>query len=239
MIFHRDSTRTALFALPSLVFCAVFGVTAVTAQPAVQNTGTPPDQIGYASWYGTRFHGRLTANGEVYDMNKMTAANRTLPFGTRVLVTNLENGKSCEVVINDRGPFVAGRIIDLSRAAAEAIGLAGQGVAKVKLHILKLGDGARVAASASATAAASSLPVATTAQATSGSPVIVQIGAFRDLGNAVRLKDLLDKNGFNPLYERSGEITRVVLVSVPAIEVGSIRQRLEKIGITSILVRHE
>lgn len=195
--------------------------------------GSDTDEIGYASWYGSRFHGRLTANGEVYDMNKLTAANKTLPFGTIVQVTNLENGKSVEVTINDRGPFVAGRIIDLSRAAAAKVGLTSMGVAKVRLHIVKLGDGARVAHNGAGQPSSPSLATA------NNLPVIVQLGSFRDLGNAVRLKDFLDQHGFNPLYEKSGDVTRVVLVSVPRVELASVRDRLAKIGINSILVRQE
>jgi rare lipoprotein A len=91
---------------------------------------------GAASWYGGKFHGRLTANGERYDMNKLTAAHKTLPFGTKVRVTNRANGKSVVVRINDRGPYVGGRAIDLSRGAATAVGMLHSGVAKVKLDIL-------------------------------------------------------------------------------------------------------
>lgn len=86
---------------------------------------------GVASWYGPNFHGRTTANGETFDQWAMTAAHKTLPFGTVLRVTNPSNGRSVEVRINDRGPFIAGRSIDLSRAAAEAIGIGG--VAPVEL----------------------------------------------------------------------------------------------------------
>jgi rare lipoprotein A len=95
-------------------------------------------ETGLASWYGHPYHGRAAANGEIYDMEKLTAAHRTLPFGTMVRVTNLGNGKSVEVRIIDRGPFVAGRIIDLSHAAAEAIEMIGPGVAQVRVDILSL-----------------------------------------------------------------------------------------------------
>jgi rare lipoprotein A (peptidoglycan hydrolase) len=78
-----------------------------------------------ASWYGGKFNGRRTASGEVFDQNKLTAASRTLPLGTKLLVKNPANGKSCTVVVNDRGPFVSGRDIDLSRAAAQKIGVTG------------------------------------------------------------------------------------------------------------------
>jgi peptidoglycan lytic transglycosylase len=99
------------------------------------DTGRPGwSERGYASWYGPQFHGRRTANGEVYDMNAMTAAHRELPFGTVVEVRNLDNGRRVQVRINDRGPFVRGRIIDLSRAAAEAIDMIGSGTARVELR---------------------------------------------------------------------------------------------------------
>lgn len=89
---------------------------------------------GKASWYGEPHHGRRTANGEVFDMNELTAAHKTLPFGTRVRVENLATGQAVVVRINDRGPFTPGRVIDLSRAAAERIGLIRTGVAPVVLY---------------------------------------------------------------------------------------------------------
>ncbi len=101
--------------------------------------GGSAGQSGMASWYGGKFQGRKTANGETYNMNALTAAHKTLPFGTRVRVTNTNNGDSVEVRINDRGPFIAGRVIDLSRAAAGEIGLTNTGVAPVKVTILGKG----------------------------------------------------------------------------------------------------
>jgi rare lipoprotein A len=92
---------------------------------------------GIASWYGADFEGRLTSNGEIYDMYAMTAAHKTLPLGTVVKVNNLDNGKSVQVRINDRGPYVLGRIIDLSKTAAENIGISGTGTAHVQLEIIK------------------------------------------------------------------------------------------------------
>lgn len=90
---------------------------------------------GIASWYGPGFHGRRTANGEVFNQNELTAAHKTLPFNTRVLVTNTKNNKSVIVRINDRGPFIEGRTIDLSCESAKRIGSITQGVAFVKLKI--------------------------------------------------------------------------------------------------------
>jgi rare lipoprotein A len=91
-------------------------------------------QRGLASWYGPGFHGRKTASGEIYDQNDLTAAHRKLPLGTKATVTNLENGKEVEVEINDRGPYVGGRVIDLSKAAAERIDMKDDGTAKVRVE---------------------------------------------------------------------------------------------------------
>ena len=94
---------------------------------------------GQASWYGPRFHGRRTASGERYDQHAMTAAHKTLPFGTLVRVRSLVTGKEVDVRVTDRGPFVRGRIIDVSRAAAEALGMMGVGVKQVSLHVADSG----------------------------------------------------------------------------------------------------
>ena len=112
-------TRLALAAALGVAGCSLF-------RPA------PPPivggvQIGVASWYGPGFHGNRTANGEIYDQYEMTAAHPSLPLGTRAMVTNLTNGRSVEVRINDRGPFVDGRAIDLSYAAAHTLGMIGPG----------------------------------------------------------------------------------------------------------------
>ena len=98
-------------------------------------TGRAP-LTGQASWYGRQHHGKRTASGESYDMNKLTAAHRTLPLGTRVLVTNLDNGRTVEVRINDRGPFRRNRVIDLSYAAARQLGAVGDGVIPVTLQVV-------------------------------------------------------------------------------------------------------
>lgn len=91
-------------------------------------------QVGVASFYHSMFNGRLTANGERYDGRKMTAASRTLDFGTRVLVTNLDNGKYVTVTINDRGPYVSGRIIDLTHRAATVLGFVNEGITRVRVE---------------------------------------------------------------------------------------------------------
>ncbi|MCB1043098.1 MAG: septal ring lytic transglycosylase RlpA family protein [Acidobacteria bacterium] len=92
-------------------------------------------QEGTASWYGPDFHGRQTANGERYDMDGMTAAHKTLPFGTVIKVVNRDNGKTAVLRVNDRGPFVAGRILDVSRGGARALGMIGPGTARVSIYL--------------------------------------------------------------------------------------------------------
>jgi rare lipoprotein A len=138
--------------------------------------------MGLASWYGHPYHGRASASGEIYDMEQMTAAHRTLAFGTLVRVHDLDNDKSVDVRINDRGPFVDGRIIDLSHAAARVIEMIGPGTARVRLEIL------------SAPAAA--------APAHFG----VQVGAFRNKENAERLRHTMEAQyGRARLVERADE----------------------------------
>lgn len=152
-------------------------------------------ETGLASWYGHPYHGRPAANGEIYDMEAMTAAHRTLPFGTWVRVVNLSNNKTVDVRIIDRGPFVEHRIIDLSHAAAQAIGLIGPGVGPVRLDIL-------------------SLPTITPADSWYG----VQAGAFSDVVRAERLRMSLEGE-FGPahLVQRPGSPTlwRVVVGRLP------------------------
>ena len=98
-------------------------------------------QTGKASFYADKFEGIQTASGEKYRHNKLTGAHKTLPFGTKVRITNLANDKSVEVIINDRGPYVEGRIIDLSKSAAEQLGFVNFGLADVKLEVIDPGDG--------------------------------------------------------------------------------------------------
>jgi peptidoglycan lytic transglycosylase len=148
---------------------------------------------GIASWYGHPFDGRRTSDGEIYDMHAMTAAHKTLPFGTMVRVHDLENGQSVVVRINDRGPFVEGRIIDLSYAAAQAMHMSG--TALVRLEILNLGPGATTGLYA------------------------VQVGAFSDPRNAAKLKALIEKR-FSPvtlqnLQRGNRQLVRVLVGQEP------------------------
>ena len=155
-------------------------------------------QRGIASWYGKDFHGKKTSNGEIYDMYAMTAAHKTLPLGTVVRVNNLENNRQVEVRVNDRGPFVRGRIIDLSYKAANKIGVVGPGTARVEV-----------------------IAVATPAIVDDGTPrryepvdlyagnFTFQIGAFANRENAERLTAKLNakyKNAHTTVYDRGDQI---------------------------------
>lgn len=139
-------------------------------------------ETGIASWYGPPYHGRRAANGEIYDMEKMTAAHRTLPFDTYVKVTSEVNGKSAVVRITDRGPFIDGRIIDLSKAAARSLDMIGPGLMKVRLE------------------------VSNAAPLEGGAHYGVQVGAFLDRRRAERLKESLTKR-YDPvrIIERMGD----------------------------------
>jgi rare lipoprotein A len=150
-------------------------------------------ETGYASWYGPPYHNRKAANGEIYDQDALTAAHRTLPFGSRVRVTNLKTGESVVVTITDRGPFVENRIIDLSRAAAKAVNVWRPGTAKVRLDVLDA-----------------------PADIAHGGRWCVQIGAFPDYGTAAELKqELKDRYATAKVIQFTGPTGEWVRVRVP------------------------
>jgi rare lipoprotein A len=129
------------FVLISLLLVILFLVPGCAGTGPTIGTGMGTERessetVGFASFYGPEFHGRRTASGERYDEDKLSAAHRTLPFGTRVRLTNLKNGRSVVVTITDRGPFRRGRIVDVSRRAARELGFIRAGVARVRLEVL-------------------------------------------------------------------------------------------------------
>jgi rare lipoprotein A len=123
-------------AVSALALLAGCSRAVMTSPPVPPTLGA--EEIGIASWYGAPHHGRRTASGEVYDMHQLTAAHKTLPFGTRVLVTNRDTSQSAELRINDRGPFVDGRILDVSYAAARLLGAIAPGTIPVRVRVLSL-----------------------------------------------------------------------------------------------------
>jgi rare lipoprotein A len=132
--------------LRNLRFFALAALSTLLAACSIPQSRVPPPvaaapsaratQTGIASWYGPGFHGNATASGTIYDQQDLTAAHQTLPLGTRVMVTNLDNGKSLEVTVNDRGPFAKGRILDLSYASAQALGAIGPGTSPVRIEVI-------------------------------------------------------------------------------------------------------
>ncbi len=175
----HGSTHPGGSALPWLAVIAVLYAagcaTTTTSRTAAGVSPAAAVEEGLASWYGLPYHGRPTASGAVFDMGALTAAHRTLPFGTLVRVTNLSNGRSITVTINDRGPFVEGRILDLSYRAAELLDAVSPGVIAVRLEVLVMGDG---------------MPGQRCWE--------VQVGAFGDPANVERAVAALRARGFAP-----------------------------------------
>jgi len=154
---------------------------------------SPEEKVGLASWYGDPYHGRRTSNGETYNKYKMTAAHRTLPFDTVVKVNNIENGRNVKVRINDRGPFVDNRIIDLSYAAAREINMIGPGTAKVSLDVLEV--------------------------VSNPFPLTIQVASFKDKNRAEETKKSLEKR-YTPIFIKpfesaEGKYYRVLVGEYP------------------------
>ena len=185
--------------------------------PVAAAPRTGAEEVGLASWYGRPYHGRASSSGEIYDMEKLTAAHRTLPFGTIVRVRDLANDLTVDVRINDRGPFVQGRIVDLSRAAARQIQMLGPGTAQVRLHILSLPRDNPAAYYA------------------------VQTGAFRERANADRQREAMARRyGSARLLRRDGvpPLWRVVVGHAPAEEeAAALAQRIAAESGATFVVR--
>ena len=213
-----------------------------------------------ASYYAEDFHGKRTSNGERFNMNDYTCAHKSLPFNTILKVTNLANGKTCEVRVNDRGPFVASREIDLSKAAAIKLGMIGSGTTKVKLEIVKKGPNTKIsqqtAASASKIMAKLGGTSANSGSATPGTSTAktskktanlapgtywdIQLGAFSSKENAKAFARKLSKAGFKDIVLQSSEskgITRVAIKKVPASKVTDTQKKLTAAGFTEQSLR--
>lgn len=178
----------------------------------------PPNiQRGLASWYGAQFHGKTTSSQEIYNMYDLTAAHRSLPFGTRVMVTNMKNGKSVAVRINDRGPFVKGRIIDLSYAAARILDMVGPGVVPVKLEVL-----------------------GNISPHKSKQKYCVQVGAFIYKKNAFQLRKKIRryfKNVYVEVYKTSREkYYRVRIKALNQTKAQQIARKLTQYGYTALVL---
>lgn len=201
---------------PALRGTPVSGESETSSPPPTPSREAQGHQLaGMASWYGGKFQGRLTANGETFDTNQLTAAHRTLPFDTIVRVTNQTNGHSVIVRINDRGPFVDDRVIDLSRAAADIIGLTAAGVAPVRLDVLHYQQQTDLRT--------------------------VQVGSFGERGNAAAVVERLHAAGFSAAIETVADagVHRVILQGIPEGDLPDVRRRLAGLGYHSVLVRQK
>jgi rare lipoprotein A len=193
---------------------------------------------GTASWYGQKFHGRQTSSREIYDMCSFTAAHKTLPLPSYVRVTRLDNGRSVVVRVNDRGPFHAGRVIDLSFAAAVKLGLDRSGTAPVEVRALP--GGARLGAtpsraSSDRAASAARAPSGTSSPRASG-PQIVQVGAYRDKGNARRIARQLQDAGIDDVdvddvAVQGGKLWRVRIGPVKAARLDDVLAKIHGLGL--------
>ena len=209
-----------------------------------------------ASYYAEDFHGKRTSNGERFNMYDYTCAHKSLPFGTILKVTNLANGKSCEVRVNDRGPFVASREIDLSKAAAVKLDMIGTGTAKVKLEIVKKGADTKLSqqtaasaakimqklgGSSSATSSTSSKTASSSSKSTAkkqtklaaGTYWDIQLGAFSSKENAKEFARKLSRAGFKDIVLQTSPsqgITRVAIKKVPASKVTDTQNQLAAAG---------
>lgn len=176
---------------------------------------------GIASYYGEKFHNKRTANGELFDMHALTAAHRTLPFNTKVEIINANNGKTIQVRINDRGPFIKDRVIDLSYKAASSLGMIGTGVAPVYIKILNLGE-----------------DNSATSQASSTQSVHIQVASYANKQNAERTHTYLVSEGFSSNIEATGKFYRIIIPYVEDnIQIQAIQQKLALLGFTNTLVR--
>jgi len=201
--------RRAILAALACSLVARLPAQAPAAPPAAPPAAAgAPFETGVASWYGDPFHGRLTASGETFDKTALTAAHRSLPFGTLILVRNLDNGLEVTVRVTDRGPFVAGRILDLSEAAGRILGMAATGTARVALYLV----------------APAPVPLKR-----------LQLGAYSVQANALAAGARAEAAGYPPGYERAGAVTRV-LVIVPASGLEAALAALARVGFTRIQV---
>ena len=203
-----------------------------------------------ASYYAEDFHGKKTSNGERFNMNDFTCAHKSLPFNTILKVTNLANGKSCEVRVNDRGPFVLNREIDLSKAAATKLGMIGSGTTKVKLEIVNKGENTKISQQTAASAAkimkkmygeaavasssgGSNSNSSSTKKLEPGTYWDIQLGAFKSKENAKAFASKVSKAGFKEIVlQTSGEVTRVAIKKVPASNVTDTQNKLASAGFT-------
>lgn len=198
---------------------------------------------GIASWYGRKFHGKPTSSGRPYDMHAMTAAHKTLPLPTRVRVTNLQNQRSVIVMVNDRGPFIDNRLIDMSYAAALELDMVRDGTAMVAVEVLPYDTAAEPPPPAAITAsgAPSTMAAASAPLPLAETLVFLQVGAFGEPGNAERLKAQLENGGLGDVlihYETAGEQPLYRVRVGPIADVAEYDRLIERVATLNIRGAH-
>ncbi len=260
----------------TIATCLFFGLTLIAginaqtatrpADNAGQNTETPKTAIkaqpsfhqeGIASFYGADFEGKPTASGELFDSGALTAAHPSLPFGTLITVTNQHNKASVVVRVNDRGPFVSTRILDVSRAAAEKLDMIITGTAPVVVELAPVyGSGGQKETALVPTPETdfqnpvmglivepSALPPARimpmVPDPSNGKKYRLQVGSFKLVRNATEAFEKLKTAGLFPAYERNGELYRVVVPMVPSADLVRVAESMGAAGFTEVLAREE
>ena len=221
---------------------------------AIQLSAEVYKEKATVSYYAGDFNGKKTSNGEYFNMNELTCASKNLPFDTILKVTNLANGRSVQVRVNDRGPFVAGRELDLSKAAAIKLDMIKSGTATVRIEIVKRGPNTKLSQQTAAKAAqimvqktgtktastssAKSVKTQTKKTYPAGTKWDFQIGAYSTRENANKVAQQLLKEGFEDvIFQKGSEIIRVVIRGVPAKNVHTVEKKLDSLGYSGYVIK--
>lgn len=254
-----------MFKIPNIKFSKAFVVfTVIFVCFSASLFCKPYKSNVVVSFYAEDFHGKKTSNGEIFNMWSMTCAHKSLPFDTILKITNRANGKSVQVRVNDRGPFVANRECDLSKGAAAKIGMIKTGIARVDISIVKMGPNTRLSRETAAGAAkimkkkglsyssGSSSAASGSGKVKQSAPVQnrenkvyapgtywdIQVGAYSKRENANKLAQDLLRRGFkNVVFQKTPDIYRVVIRNVPASKVKAMEESLRRCGYTKLLIR--
>jgi rare lipoprotein A (peptidoglycan hydrolase) len=238
--------RRAVLAFLALCLAAsgALGQKAATPKAAAPKAAVlaPSEAEGTASWYGPGFHGKRTASGEVYDEEGLTAAHRTLPFGTYLRVSSLDDGSSVVVRINDRGPFAKGRIVDLSQAAARIIGMIPSGTARVRLEVIPEEEalawkgGTPDGSPAASRGAAGGGAGTALSRSTAAERVRIQVGSYASEANAQATVRRLSLSGLEATIEKAGAVNRVVIAGLSVEASRQVSLKLDGLGYRGYLV---
>jgi rare lipoprotein A len=245
----QDMKRVIIFCVFALI------LTVFCSAQSPQIAGGAFRQEGIASWYGAEFDGRPTASGEIFNSTLYTAAHPSLPFGTILKITNRHNNRTVTVRVNDRGPFVAARIIDLSRAAAVVLDMLSTGTAPVLVEAVSASDARAPSAPVAAPASAAAPVAVTPVEIPLGAPPIsiiggipsagtgkvyrLQVGAYKVPRNAVDAFEKVKNAGLNPAYEKNGDMYRVVLAGLRPEEIQPAAEKLGAAGFREAIIRTE